>query len=92
MATKLTQEELDNLKNLKERSNSKVYEFGQLEIEMLLTHQYLESLDNAKNKLNTDFATLQTEEQDAAKALNEKYGDGSVDLEKGEFIPNESIV
>ena len=44
MATKLTQEELDNLKNLKERSDSKVYEFGQLEIEMLLTHQYLESL------------------------------------------------
>ena len=56
---------------------------------MLLTHQYLESLDNAKTKLNADFGTLQKEEQDAAKALNEKYGDGSVDLEKGEFIPNE---
>jgi len=72
MATKLAQEELDKLKDLKLRSDSKIYEFGQLEMETILTNQYLDSLHETKDKLHTEFKALQQEEQDAAKALNEK--------------------
>ena len=87
MSKQLSQEELDRLKALKTKSDSKIIEFGQLEIETILTRQYLKSLEETKTKLQSEFELLQKEEQEAAKELNEKYGEGSIDLEKGEFIP-----
>lgn len=87
MATKLTPEEVSRLKELKTKSDSKIYEFGQLEIEMILTEQYLKSLHETKAKLQSEFESLQEEEQKAAKELNEKYGAGTIDLEKEEFNP-----
>ena len=72
---------------IKDANNFKITEFGQVELELLLTRQRLELLDETKAKLQEDYKNLQTQEQDLVKNLNDKYGAGTVDLNSGEFIP-----
>ena len=84
---KFTQEELDQITELRDGNSTKISEFGQIELEILLTNQRLESLDAAKSNLQKDYIGLQTKEQKLVQTLNEKYGAGSVDLSNGEFIP-----
>jgi hypothetical protein len=38
-------------------------------------------------QLHNDYVSLQEQEQELVKKLNEKYGAGQVDLTSGEFIP-----
>tara|TARA_R100001377_G_scaffold83249_1_gene64512 strand:- start:742 stop:1017 length:276 start_codon:yes stop_codon:yes gene_type:complete len=84
---KFTQEELDQVTKLRDENSQKISEFGQVELEILLTNQRSESLSIAKGKLQTDYVKLQTKEQELVRTLNEKYGAGQVDLLSGEFIP-----
>ena len=84
---KFTQEELDQITELRTGHDRKVSEFGQIELEALLTNQRIESLATAKRDLQKDYNDLQTKEQDIVRTLNEKYGPGQIDLTSGEFIP-----
>ncbi len=84
---KFTQEELNQITELRDANSQKISEFGQVELEILLTAQRSESLSIAKGKLQKDYVELQTKEQELVRTLNEKYGAGQVDLSSGEFIP-----
>ena len=84
---KFTQEELEQITKLRDENSQKISEFGQVELEMLLCNQRMESLSIAKDKLQKDYVELQTNEQELVRTLNEKYGAGQVDLSSGEFIP-----
>ena len=84
---KFTQEELDQISKLREANSNKISEFGQLEVEILVTSQRLEALAEAKNKAVEDYSKLQNEEQDLVKELNKKYGAGTIDISTGEFTP-----
>ena len=84
---KFTKDELDKITELRDQFGAKVNEFGQLELELLLTSQRIERLAEAKTKLQEDYLNLQKEEGELVKGLNEKYGAGTVDLQSGEFIP-----
>ena len=84
---KFTQEELDQILKLREANAQKITEFGQIELEILLTNQRLDSLQDAKEKLQEEYVAMQNQEKDLVDKLNEKYGAGQVDLESGEFIP-----
>ena len=84
---KFTKDELDKVTELRDQFGAKVNEFGQLELELLLTSQRIERLAEAKTKLQEDYLNLQKEEGELVKGLNEKYGAGTVDLQSGEFIP-----
>jgi hypothetical protein len=77
---KLTQEELGTIRELQEKNRAVVLEFGEIEI---ITLNVAKRKENAVKFLDE----LRTQEQEFGKALSEKYGDGSVDLESGEFIP-----
>ena len=77
METKvLTQEEIIQLRDVQQKRSSLNEQFGILEIQYDIQKQTLIS------KLNQ---LLQVEEQ-LGKQLQEKYGDGTINLEKGEFI------
>ena len=84
---KFTKEELDQITELRDDNQQKIAEFGQIELELLLANQRIESLNNAKNKLQEDYIGLQEKERSLVQTLNEKYGAGQVDLTSGEFIP-----
>jgi uncharacterized coiled-coil DUF342 family protein len=84
---KFIKEELDQIKELREKNSSLIQQFGQLKVERLLTNQRLEKLSEAEENLHSEYTDLQQQEKDLVKKLNEKYGAGTVDIDSGEFIP-----
>lgn len=76
----LTQEEIQSLKNIQTNQSLLIEQLGVLEYRILI-------LEKEKQKLKQTLQNqLETEEQ-IGKQLQQKYGDGNIDLEKGEFIP-----
>lgn len=80
MTTKvLTQEEIQSLKLIQEKRIQLVEQFGVLEMR-------LQDLEYQKEQLKTNLQQLRQEEIKVGETLQQKYGDGSINLEKGEFI------
>ena len=75
-----TKQELNELKNLRDRIDEISFQFGQLSIQKIKLE---EQEDNLKNKLKN----LEKEETIIAKKLTSKYGKGSIDLKTGTFTP-----
>tara|TARA_R100000234_G_C4852038_1_gene115597 strand:- start:128 stop:403 length:276 start_codon:yes stop_codon:yes gene_type:complete len=84
---KFTEAELKEITELRNANAQKINEFGQIELEILLTNQRLDVLAETKQNLKNQYIELQAKEKDLVTKLNEKYGTGTVDLESGEFIP-----
>jgi len=78
--TKLSQEELQSIQQLQEKNRAIVIEFGEVELIKLNLERRVE---NAKKFL----AELREQENTFGKELSDKYGDGTVDLSTGEFVP-----
>jgi len=77
---KLLQEELQKIQELQVRKQNFQTELGRLEVLKLEIEQRREQvLEYNKETVN--------QEQALVKELEESYGKGSIDLEKGEFIP-----
>lgn len=76
---KLETLEIEKVKELQQRSSSITVEFGNLEILKL-------QVDSRKEDLINAYSALKQEEVQFGKELSEKYGDGTIDIEKGEFI------
>lgn len=85
---KFTTEELDEIKKLRDANTSKVTEFGQIELELILANQRIDLLVADKKELEEKFIGLQTQERELVKKLNKKYRAGTVDLSNGEFTPS----
>jgi len=79
--TKLSQEELQSIQQLQEKNRAIVIEFGEVELIKLNLERRVE---NAKKFL----AELREQENTFGKELSDKYGDGTVDLSTGEFVPS----
>ena len=77
---KLTQEELQQVKDLQAKSQALTLELGQIE---LFKIQVKERRQNAENYLKE----LEQEEKTLTEYLESVYGKGSINLEQGEFIP-----
>jgi len=80
METKvLTQEEITQLKAVQQERYSIVDKFGTIEIQF-------QELESAKQKLKLEYEKLKQKEEVLGKQLQAKYGDGTINLEKGEFV------
>lgn len=81
METKvLTQEEIQSLKTLQENQSSLVTALGDLEYQITI-------LESRKQFLKNEIAIQIESEIKIGKELQEKYGEGNINLEKGEFTP-----
>jgi len=78
--TILTVEELQQLTEVQTQSQQITLELGNLEITRL-------QLEKRKEEVITFLNEFKAKEQELGKSLSDKYGNGSIDLEKGEFIP-----
>lgn len=80
METKvLTQEEITQLKSVREKRIQLIENFGAVELR-------IQELTTQKDTLKEELKNLIQEETILGKTLQQKYGDGSIDLDKGEFI------
>ena len=75
---KLTQEELKQLTEVKEKRDQIVYNLGQVDIQRAM-------LEGQRSSILENLAKLQEEETKVGKELQEKYGNGNINIETGEF-------
>ena len=80
-STKLTAEELEKLQEIQQKNAAVATELGNLEIAKL-------QMEARKAEVIKFFNDLKDEEQEFGKELSDKYGVGSINLEKGEFTPD----
>ena len=75
-----TEQELNELKSLRDRIDEISFQFGQLSIQKI-------KLEEEESTLKNKLKSIEKEETTIAKKLTEKYGKGSIDLETGTFVP-----
>ena len=78
---KLTTQEIEKLQEIQQKNAAVVSELGNLELAKL-------QMETRRANIIEFVNSLREEEQTFGKELSEKYGNGSIDLENGEFIPN----
>lgn len=77
----LTQEEIQSLKNIQNNQSNLINQLGILEYK-------IQVIELEKQVLKQQLQKQIEEEKQLGKHLQQKYGDGNIDLEKGEFIPS----
>lgn len=77
---KLEQEELQQIAQIQQVSRNIVMEYGNIELAR-------KALESRVEQADTALKNLQETEQEIAKSLQEKYGQGSINLQEGTFIP-----
>ena len=78
----LTEEEINKLKELKTQFERLTDVIGNNEVQIM-------NLEIRKEQLKSNLYQIQQQESVLAKELEEKYGDGTISLESGEFLPKE---
>lgn len=73
---KLTSEELDSIKSIKQEYTNLAFALGELELQQA-------NITKEKQRLLDVQSQLLTKEMELAKTLQDKYGQGSIDLESG---------
>jgi len=77
---KFTEEELGQLKTLRTRYADISHELGQL-------HLNQHAINKRRSTLESDIDGIQDSERLLAGELKTKYGEGSIDIDTGVFIP-----
>jgi oligoribonuclease NrnB/cAMP/cGMP phosphodiesterase (DHH superfamily) len=85
--SKLTQEELVSIKELQTRYNQTILEIGASEAQLIVFQENIEKLTEAKKGLVSDLKTIEQKESELVKTLQEKYGQGNINIETGEITP-----
>ena len=85
---KFTQEELDGLAKLQAKYQENTYQFGQLYLEKLSLDEKFKQLTELELSLKTEFLQIQKEEETWLNNITSKYGEGSLSLKDGTFIPS----
>ena len=84
---KFTEDELKSITDIRNGNSRIISELGQVELQLFLVNEELEKLQEMKSTLQIQFKNLQAEESNLVSSLNEKYGIGTVDINTGEFVP-----
>jgi|LakMenEpi03Aug12_release.lakeMendotaPanAssembly.Ray.scaffolds.fasta_scaffold44220_9 hypothetical protein len=81
---KLTEEELTKFAEIQAKNNAVVNQLGNLELTKL-------QVENRRVEILNFLNELREEENEFGKELTEKYGEGSIDLQTGEFLPTPAL-
>ena len=80
---KVTEEELQTIKDL--GTQYQTITFGQLKVQRMLLEQQIKGLDETEVKLESNYIEAQEKERALLKDMNEKYGQGTLNPQTGEF-------
>jgi len=79
--TSFSEEELKEIKDLRLSLDTVTFQLGRISVERI-------KLEETENTLKNQLKTLEKKESSIAKKLSSKYGNGSIDIETGSFIPS----
>lgn len=77
----LTQEEIQEIKNFQDKRQTLIQQFGIIEFN-------IQDLELQKQQLNVELNNLKQLETQIGSKLQDKYGDGTINVDKGEFTSN----
>ena len=80
---KFTEDELTQVQNIQQSYQNVQIQFGQLKLNQI-------RLDEQEVELEEALKTLQEKEKKFLDGITEKYGQGTLNPETGEFTPNKS--
>ena len=81
----LTPEELQSIKDLQSKYNQTIFEVGAAEAQLIVFQQNINKLQEAKKGLVSDLTTIEKKESELVASLQEKYGQGNINIETGEI-------
>ena len=79
----LTKEELEKFQEFQSQNNDLVIALGQLEMQRI-------NLDLTRDNIEEELVKLSGEQDTFAKTIQEKYGEGTIDINTGVFTPMSS--
>jgi hypothetical protein len=79
---KLTEEEIKTIQEIQQSNQALVNELGSLEVTKI-------QIENRYDELVEYYNERKVKENGFGKELSDKYGNGTINLEKGEFVPSE---
>tara|TARA_R100001377_G_scaffold73910_1_gene50083 strand:+ start:161 stop:472 length:312 start_codon:yes stop_codon:yes gene_type:complete len=89
-AKKFTEEEIVKIKDIQKQYLSVQQALGGLEVSRIRLEQQLDATLQAKDELRNKFAEIQESEKELIQGLNDKYGEGTLNPDTGEFTPNKT--
>ncbi len=75
----LTQEEIETLSQLQQQQNDLVFGLGQVEYQISF-------LNKQKDDIKTQLNEIEQTQRQSGQELEQKYGQGTINLESGEFV------
>jgi predicted nuclease with TOPRIM domain len=84
---KFTQEELEGLSKIQAKYQENTFRFGQLYLDKLSLDERFKQLTESESSLKNNFLEIQKEEEIWLSSITAKYGEGSLSLKDGTFIP-----
>jgi hypothetical protein len=86
--SKLTEDELDQIKTFQKKYSEITIQIGQLELrKKILTDDLQKAQKNIDDTYKQYDITVDSESK-FFQSLNKKYGEGSIDVDTGTFTPN----
>ena len=85
---KLAKEDIESIKNIQDQFAECTNMLGLLQIDENALNTQLTQVDEKKNEMFNQLNQLRSKEQDLIKNLQEKYGQGQINLQEGTFTPN----
>lgn len=84
---KLLPEELQSIKDLQSRYNQTIFEIGAAQAQLMAFQEQIAKLDESKKHLLSDLKSIEQKETELVKSLQEKYGEGNINIETGDISP-----
>ena len=84
---KLTEEELQQIKDMQQQYNKFVFELGSIEAQLQNNIANKVLIETEKTNVLSDLKTLGDRERELINGLQAKYGVGNIDIETGEITP-----
>ena len=89
---KMSDSELAEVRMLQEKFQQKLYQLGQLFLQKKQMEVASRNLDEQETKTWDEWTGLQKMENELMEKLLAKYGEGNLDVTKGEFIPGKKSI
>ena len=84
-STKFSEEEMKTVQTIQKTYVDVQHKLGQLSVAEIRLNQQIDALQHSRSELNDEFIKAQKEEKDFIKIITEKYGDGILNPETGEY-------
>ena len=82
---KFSEEEMEIVKQIQQRYVDIQHKLGQVSVAEIRLSQQLNALSESKDELNKKFIDTQNDEKEFIKNITEKYGEGVLDPQTGNY-------